>query len=288
MSATSTALPRGLRWLDNGQAVLSGELLVLADRLDHAFARVAAQCGAQDHRFGAFVSAADLQRVDYFGSFPHLATFAASLDPDEANLAAFAAGDPVAADGAVRLTKLEPVRDVLTPAACYHVYPYLAGAEMDEPHYVTTRNTCYRRESHYQPLRRQWAFTMREVVCLGTAAEVGALLERTRALVDALAAALALPVAWETATDPFFQPSRNPAYLAQRVNPTKHELVVGGLAIASANLHQDHFGAAFGIMRDGTPAFSGCVAFGIERWLHAVITVHGDDPAGWPPIAAGR
>src|SRR5438874_9913215 len=35
--------------------------------------------------------------------------------------------------------------------------------------YVTTRAACFRRESYYRPLQRQWSFSMREIVCLGTA-----------------------------------------------------------------------------------------------------------------------
>src|SRR5205807_9266638 len=98
---------------------------------------------------------------------------------------------------------------------------------------------------------------------------------------------LDLPVDWATATDPFFRPARNPRYLAQRLQPTKHEAVFeGDLAIASVNLHEDHFGAAFDIRRDGRAAVSGCVAFGVERWLYALTRRHGSDPANWPDTAA--
>ena len=69
------------------------------------------------------------------------------------------------------------------------------------------------------------------------------------------------------------------------MQPTKHELVFDGhLAVASVNNHHDFFGSEFGITRDGRPASTGCLAFGIERWLHAVTTRHGDDPAQWPDV----
>jgi hypothetical protein len=73
----------------------------------------------------------------------------------------------------------------------------------------------------------------------------------------------------------------------QKVNPTKKELVFGGdLAIGSVNLHQDHFGATYEISRGGQDAFSGCVAFGLERWLYAVTHTFGPDPDGWPDADA--
>ena len=63
----------------------------------------------------------------------------------------------------------------------------------------------------------------------------------------------------------------------------KHELVFGGdLALASTNFHRDFFGETFDIARDGAPAFSGCAAFGLERWLHALLAIHGADPGEWP------
>jgi hypothetical protein len=97
--------------------------------------------------------------------------------------------------------------------------------------------------------------------------------------------ALGLGATWQHATDPFFRPARNPAYLVQRLEPVKHELVFDGrLAIASTNLHHDHFGRAFGIERDGAPAFSGCVAFGVERWLAAFLARHGSAPEDWPEL----
>ena len=51
----------------------------------------------------------------------------------------------------------------------------------------------------------------------------------------------------------------------------KREWVIpGGTAIASLNCHQRFFADRFEIRRDGEMAFSGCLAFGLERWLLAL------------------
>ncbi len=268
----------GLRWLPNGQSVLSGPLLELADRLDGQFLAWAARWGAEDHRFPTFLPAAVLERIDWFRSFPQLATLPACLDAGEENLARFTEGQPVV-DGVVHPTELAPIRDVLTPAACYHVYDHLAGRRFDGPQYLTTRNTCFRREGRYEPLERQWSFSMREIVCVGTAEETRSFLEEATAEVDRFVAGNGLPVRWEQASDPFFRPSKNPQYLMQQVDPTKFELLFEDrLAIASTNLHHDHFGRAFDIVRDGEPARTACIAFGIERWLSAFVHHFGTDP----------
>ena len=271
----------GLRWLPNGQSVLSGPLLDLADQLDARFLSWAAAWGAEDHRFPTFLAASVLERIDWFRSFPQLATLPACLDAAEDNLARFTGGQPVI-EGVVHPTELAPIRDVLTPAACYHVYDHLAGRRFDAPQYLTTRNTCFRREEVYVALERQWSFSMREIVCVGTAEETRSFLEAATAEVDRYVAAIGLPLRWEQASDPFFRPSTNPQYLMQQVDPTKFELLFDDrLAIASTNLHHDHFGRAFDIERDGEPARTACIAFGIERWLSAFVHHFGTD-GPWP------
>lgn len=262
----------GLRWHDSGQASLSGPLLALADDLDLAFQALAGHWAAQEERHPSALPVGTLKRVGYLGSFPHQATFAVPLEPAEGNLAR-------AAEGSARPG---PLTDVLTPAACYHVYAAHQGEALTTSWFVTTRATCFRREREYEPLRRQWAFTMREVVCLGAPEETTDFLDRARSLVDGLAACLDLPIDWVPATDPFFRPHTQPGFLLQKVQPVKHEATYRALAIGSANLHHDHFGAAFGIRRGGRPAHSACLAFGLERWLSALLDRHGTDPRSWP------
>ena len=126
---------------------------------------------------------------------------------------------------------------------------------------------------------------MREVVGLGTSDEVKAFLERGRRRVDRFVAALGLSIAWTPATDPFFDMSKNPKFLAQKLDPVKTEMIhQGRLAIGSINFHRNFFGETFAIEHAGEPAFSGCIAFGLERWIRAVLDVNGADPAAWPDI----
>lgn len=281
----------GLSWRESGQVSLRGPLLGLARSMDQAFRLLASEIwDAKDEHHPASLPAERLQRVDYLHSFPHQAAFAVRLDPAEANLDQFRGGPMVGADGHVALSRIAPVDEILTPAACYHFYVGHEGESHDSPAYLTTANTCFRNETRYEPLRRQWSFTMREIVCLGTAAETEAFLRAGRRAVDAMSQRSGLDLTWAEATDPFFRPLDNPKYLMQRLNPTKHEAVYGaGLAIASANRHHEHFGEAFSITRAGRTAHSACLAFGIDRWLFAIVDRHGADPGRWPdPMRAAR
>ncbi|MFJ8314151.1 MULTISPECIES: hypothetical protein [unclassified Streptomyces] len=275
----------GLSWRASGQAALRGPLLRLAEACDRAFVHLAGLWRAEEERHPASLSAEALQRADYLRSFPHQAAFVARLSPEDANLRAFLDGPVLDPAGAVRLTELAPVSEVLTPAACYHVYSDRQGQALDGPQYVTTRNTCFRHEREYAPLRRLSSFSMREVVCLGRSEDTAAFLQSATAAVDAICERVGVGLEWQAATDPFFRPRDNPRYLLQRVDPVKFEATYGGdLAIASVNRHHDHFGESFGLTLDGAPAHSACLAFGVERWLFALVDRHGTDPASWPDV----
>lgn len=275
----------GLGWNESGQASLTGPLLTSANALDAAFTQFAALWAAQAEQHPATVSAAALDELGYLRSFPQQATYAVPLDADEANIEAFRDG-PVIADGQVQPTRLAPITAVLTPAACYHVFLGHRGEELGTATYLTTRNTCFRRESSYRPLRRQFSFTMREIVCLGTPSEVAHYTDRVTTLVGKFASRIGVPISWEHASDPFFRPGSDPRSLLQRIQPSKREAVFGDLALGSINNHYEHFGELMEISREGRPASSACMAFGIERWLAAVIETHGDTPASWPDVTA--
>ncbi|HEY2515078.1 MAG TPA: hypothetical protein VGI39_29635 [Polyangiaceae bacterium] len=278
----------GLRWMENGQSSFSGPVRALYAKLDALFLRWASECDAEEHQYPPMLPARELGRLDYFRSFPHLATFACSLSTAPENLKAFASGPGVRDDGGLAVTELAPIESVLTPAACYHVYVELQGSKLDAARHVTLRCPCFRREAYYAPLRRQRSFGMREIVCLGTADEVKGFLTRYRERVERFFVSVDLPIAWTAATDPFFNGAANPKFFAQKIDPVKTEMVFGGdLAIGSVNFHKNFFGETFDISRDGAAAFSGCVAFGLERWVYAVVSRWGTDPKGWPDFASG-
>jgi seryl-tRNA synthetase len=251
--------------------------------LDRLFTRWATELEAEEYMFPPIISAAELSKLDYFGSFPHLATFPTSLDRDEQNVAEFARSARCDDHGVLTLTKTSPVREVLTPAACYHFYIALQRQAFDSVRYFTTCCQCFRREAIFVPLERQWGFWMREIVCIGTASEVKDFLERLRVKLAGFLSSVGVPVNWQNATDPFFAPTQNPKFIAQIVAPTKQEVVFDNrLAIASFNSHRTFFGQSFELSRDGEPAETACVAFGLERWVKVFLDAFGHRPADWP------
>lgn len=223
-----------------------------------------------------------LERADYFASFPQWLTATAHLEGTDD--IAHAACPRAAAQ-----ERLRPSAWALQPAVCYHVYAALSGQTVDEPATCTVAGTCWRHEAgRFAALERGWPFTMREGVCVGTAEDVQAFLACGRERALDFARSVGLSPRIEVATDPFFAPAARGRALLQQLRALKHELLLPigdgrDVAAASFNDHGAFFGDVFDI-RDATgrAAGSGCVAFGIERWVLAILTEHGADARNWP------
>ena len=77
--------------------------------------------------------------------------------------------------------------------------------------------------------------------------------------------------------------------MSQREQALKFELLIPVIsetkptACMSFNYHQSHFGETWDL-RDacGTPAHTGCVAFGMDRLALAIFVTHGLETDDWP------
>jgi seryl-tRNA synthetase len=272
---------------------LRGAVVSLLREIETALLEVARGETPDEWVAAAGIAFETLERAKYFASFPQWLTAASHLSGDESVLAGIAAST-AAAERAREA--LEPAEVVLPPAICYSTYAALADSTIAAPVIMTAQGTCWRHEgARHAPLQRGWAFTMREIVCVGAERDVKGFLDRSVEMVGALERALGLDCELVSASDPFFAPTARGRAALQRIKALKHELEFrfpdgSPLAIASFNDHELFFGEAFGIrLADGTSAWSGCVAFGIERWLLAILATYGVDPAHGPwSVAAGR
>lgn len=93
----------------------------------------------------------------------------------------------------------------------------------------------------------------------------------------------------ESATDPFFIGEFRKQVAFQSAFQLKYEIRAAlpykdaTLAVGSYNYHQDFFGRSLNIrLPDGTPAHTGCAAFGLERIAFAFLAQYGLNPANWP------
>ncbi len=259
-----------------GMATITPAGVAVFNSLEDLFLNWASHCDAQEVRYPSLVRVRDLDALDYFRNFPQLVMCACTLH-DEAQDHYGQRRQGGSGAEAVPATHLRDPEYCLPPAACYNVYLSLRGRELPSSEYFTTVASCFRSESHFRGLERLRGFSMREIVCVGTAEAVKAHLSAYRMLIGTFMNHLGLPVAFEPATDPFFD-KNSTAARAGRIFPTKEELVYDGkLAIASINYHRRFFGKRCAITVEGQEASTGCVAFGIERWMHALAEKFGNN-----------
>lgn len=269
--------------VEEGFATLGPDLVRLRDRLEARFLGWAGECGAVAMLFPPLMRVADLERLDYFRNFPHLPLLAAPVRAE--CLPEVAAG---ASFSEVAGASLAPAGYALPSAACYNIYIHLEGEVLERARYVTTVATCYRNEECYDGLQRLHGFTMREIVCIGAREEVQAHLVAFKERILRFGERLGLDLKVAVGSDPFYQPQSSRA-LMQQLFPQKEEfLYQGALAIASVNFHRNFFGERCRIEVAGQgAAFTGCVAFGVERWLHALLDrTGGDAPAALAAVDA--
>lgn len=256
--------PEGIATLGTGQT----RVLRL---LDEIFLGWALHHEAEEITVPPVLSTSEAALLDVFINFPHLVSVVSNLSPE----ARSAAGDIA---GAVPVSALTQAAWVLPSSVCFGVYLAHSGESLPEDLTVTALGRCYRNEATYEGLRRLRSFQMREVVAIGSQEHAVRLVRAYRDLTTGLAAALGIPVEVRAAGDPFFD-SKGPRALMQKLAPVKQEFVFQGTALASVNTHRNFFGERCGIRRRETSeyAFSSCVGWGYERWLHALsVRYHGD------------
>ena len=243
--------------------------------------------GTEVLRFPPVMSRRTLEKSGYLKSFPNLLGCMCALSGSDAEIKA--AVDTFEAGGDWT-EALEAGDLVLTPAACYPVYPIAARRGPLPPGGLRfdVASDCFRREpSHH--IDRFQSFRMREYVCIGTPAEVASFRETWMERAKGMADTLGLSFEIDQANDPFFGRVGVMMAAMQKHNALKFELLVPvrsaekPTACMSFNNHRDHFGDVWDLRSaDGTTVHTGCVAFGMDRLAVAMFSTHGTDPTAWP------
>jgi seryl-tRNA synthetase len=240
---------------------------------------------AEFMRFPPIINRRDFERGEFLNSMPQLAGAVASFAGTEAQHRELLRRIHDGEDwGSLQsLTKV-----VLTPAACYPVYPLCSGALPEAGRLVDVSSWCFRHEYSEDPARMQM-FRMRELVHLGAPEAVQSWRDSQLQRGLVLLRSLGLPVVDAPASDPFFGRGGRLLVANQLEQKLKFELLVPiaspplPTAVMSFNYHQDHFGSLYGIRTaTGGVAHTACMAFGMERIVLALFKIHGFSAASWP------
>lgn len=238
-------------------------------------------------RFPPVMSRTQLEKSGYLSSFPHLLGCVCCLEGTEGQIrgAVERVGENDEWTGSLKAANL-----VLTPAACYPVYP-LAAQRGDVPEdglLFDVAADCFRHEPS-NDLDRLQSFRMREFVRIGTPDQIKAFRNNWMTRARGIANRLGLVCTIENANDPFFGRGGQIMAASQVQRSLKFELLVPVLsmekltACMSFNYHCDHFGEVWGLKdAAGNIAHTGCVAFGLDRLGVALFRTHGLDLEDWP------
>lgn len=282
-------VPSGVRGVYGRGAAFEDVRLRFAELLE----RAAAPDGAEQLRFPPVLPRRHFEQSGYLKSFPHLAGSVFGFEGSEED--AFEqherAGRHEDWSAFQSMTEL-----VLTPAACYPVYPAIAArGPVPEGGVTVDAGGAYvfRHEPSEDPARLQM-FHQHEMVRIGEPDTVMGWREDWRDRSIELLRGLGLDARLDVASDPFFGRSGRLLARSQRAQALKFEVLVPiagpePTAVASFNYHQDHFADAFGLeLTGGEVAHTACLGFGHERIVLALLRAHGLEPASWPAEVRAR
>jgi seryl-tRNA synthetase len=293
-----------VRELGRGQVALTGPALNALRAVDEDCRQIGlTHFGALEEVYPTLIPSKTLGRCGYFSSFPQTVSMVTHLVEDFDTIEHFRQANADTTDLIVPDARAFVTPEAcLSPAVCYHCYRGLENASLSGPgpRVVTTVGKCFRYEStNITGLDRLWDFTMREVIFVGTEDEVANNRLKGIELVKQQIDKWDLQAEIESANDPFFAAAYATKTYAQLRGDLKYELrlnVENGpngeprtLACGSFNLHDNFFGRTFTIAAgNGQSAFTGCVAWGLERWVLALFTQHGFEPARWPEAVRAK
>ena len=243
--------------------------------------------GAEAIRFPPGMNRAFFETSGYMKSFPQLAGTVHSFCGNELDHMSLLKCMEVGDDW----TKDQQATDiVLTPAACYPLYPTVAkrGAIPENGALYDLQSYCFRHEPSKDPARQQ-LFRMREYVCMGSEKHVTDFRQSWMDRGVEMMKAVGLDVTIDVANDPFFGRAGKMLANNQRDQNLKFELLIPITSTAkptacmSFNYHQDAFGTKWGLnFADGRVVHTACVGFGLERIALALFLTHGLDTKEWP------
>lgn len=275
-----------------GHVILRGPAAQLAGLIDYKIEHMFADAfQAEREYYPATILCQTLDRIHHFTSFPEHIDFVSHLRRDLEVINQFSAECKEKGwSPQLNEAKMAETDFAICPSCCYHCYEGMENWELEPPGRCTTMSVaCHRYEgTNHRTMSRLRAFTQRDVVWVGQPPFVIDSRAKAEGLIVQWAKAWELSGTLETANDMFFTDDYAIKASFQRQQQAKKELRLHipfekqAISVFSSNFHAMTFGKVFNIKLGGRPATSGCVGWGIERWVYAIFSQFGLDFDKWP------
>ena len=270
----------------DGLLGLRGKAIFLYEYFEKSFAKLADEMGALRKFYPVLLPVKGYLKTGYIDRSPQYAIFCSNAYENLEKLEGLS--------GAVRDKKLKDELDeprlALSPSACFHVYIEYQGTTLERNTVVSFTQSVFRNEGrlNYDEVGRLMDYHVREIVFIGSDDYVRKaredMLKKTKYLLEKWG----LQARIKCASDSFILPKMQKYRNIQLIDSSKYEVCLRTgkeceLAAGSFNYHGTAFTYPFAIQVLGcTEAVTGCVGFGIERWVLAFLMQFGSDHSNWP------
>ena len=178
----------------------------------------------------------------------------------------------------------------LSPSACFHTYIEMKNQVLEENSIISFTQNVFRNEGrlNYDEIGRLRDYHVREVVFVGDEEFVCSSRKKFLNNIKEFVVNIGLEGKVQVSSDSFVLPKMQKYRKIQMIDNSKYELRLNinekkDIAVGSFNLHGMAFTSAFNIrVRNCKNAVTGCVGFGIERWVLAFLCQYGKEEKNWP------
>lgn len=269
----------------------TGKLLYFFDR---ELLRIAKLVGAEEEFYPVLLKKDTLEKTGYLRRSPYHCIFCSSLNREEKPVRSILYNRNE--NKMDYVGNLQEPQYTLSPSACFHVFEHYQNRTLSNTRVVTLRQNVFRdeEETGWSEVDRLRDYKIREIVFFGDSQYVTkmrkTIMDQTKILLEELG----LFGQFEIATDAFMFAEMKRYEKYQRERKSKYELRLKcskdkTTAAASFNLHETAFTRPFCIQIEHLEeTVSGCVGYGLERWVLAFIYQFGNDPQNWPEYVRKR
>ena len=269
-----------------GQIGFSNKGKFLLDYADKIFCNIAIDMGAIEKIYPTLLPLKDYLLTGYIKKSPQHAIFCSNVKENLKILED--------TDNSIRYVKLNSILSepqfALSPSACFHTYIEYSDKEIDRNTIVTFRQNVFRNEGrlNYNEIGRLRDYHVREIVLIGNEEYVENCRKKIMDRVVEIMEKWKIQGDISLASDSFIMPKMQKYRKIQQIDKSKFEMHLNvnkdeTISTASFNLHGRAFTDPFNIKIKGTEnTVTGCVGFGLQRFVIAFICQYGLDENNWP------
>ncbi len=254
---------------------------------DWSFKNIALGLGAQIEQYPTMLPIEKYNKTSYLKTSPQYSIFCCNAIEDFTLLEKLHSSSPDELK-----TLISNPSSALSPAACFHTYCCHESQTLNNETIFTFNQAVFRNEGRFNwdDFGRLKDYHVREIVFLGSEDFVRCKRGETIKKIIEFLKNIKLISTIVTANDSFVMPKMQKFKKIQIQEKSKYELLLNyeenkRIAAASFNIHGTVFTNSFGInIKNVDNPVTGCVGFGLERWVLAFAAQYGWCDKNWPSI----